>query len=76
MKIKRTYKPALLKFGRVDIVDESVARLVFGQTMIAHHKEGECPDRLCHYCAEPAMRRLTAGKEVETYFAKWQLAEA
>lgn len=42
MKIQRTYKEVSLKRGLTEVVDESKAREVFGQTRIAHHAENEC----------------------------------
>lgn len=90
MQIERTYKSTSRRSGQVEIVDESVARLVFGQTKVAFHdsKAGytccKCPiaeactcgRRGCYYCAIPAMEKLLSGKVVETFFSRWQLLDA
>lgn len=81
MKIRRTYKPMSLKNGQTEIVDESVLRLVAGQTRVAHHAKNECkpehyrgPD--CFYCAEPAMRKFAITGTLETFFSIFEAVPA
>ena len=76
MKIKRVYKKTSLKFGQEEIIDEARMRLIAGQTALGFHSKGECDDPLCHYCPEPAMRRLMAGAKLDQFFATFELLEA
>jgi hypothetical protein len=76
MKVKRTWTKHSLRAGQIQYDDEATVRTVFGQTAIAHHSKGECENELCHYCPEPAMRRLLAGAKVKTFFCDFELVEA
>jgi hypothetical protein len=47
MKIKRTYKPASLKHGKVEFIDEAKMKEIASQTVLSQHATGECPKQGC-----------------------------
>lgn len=74
MKIKRSIKewPGREKSGVVEYIDEAKMGEIAGQTDMAFHKTGECPNSQCFYCSRPAMDRLKAGATLETFYAKYE----
>ena len=76
MKIKRTWTAKSLRAGTEEMINETKAREICGQTALGFHPEGACSTKACFYCPEPAMKRLLAGAKLEQFFRTLELVEA
>ena len=75
MQIKRTFKSKSLKYGTSEICDEETVRIVARQTAMGVHGKGECSRDLCTHCAEPAMKKLSAGVAIESFFSRFEIVQ-